>query len=329
MTQYTEFIKSWAQKHNKSYMCAATDPRAREEYYGSYPKRPTKSKLKQNREKQTAAVMGLMEMGAKAKEDEQKKRQRSAASDLMSMGSKAVAAEASTKAEQVENAAIKAREEAKKATAKAARKEAKKATVEKQKIAAKESAAAKDDAERKQEAKDFAKEFVFKREAAKKAADLARFHESVTNPAAGVLTNPDLLRLIGSFIPTKSDQWVRSRNEFLKRLKKLPNGLDRVNYFQSERQFKLAEKWQKYFRFRAKKNLNWSIRKNPTDEDYNEDDDFKYIESYEAANAVTELINGEPPTMWNDEEITYEIQNSIYNDPPDKSDSWYDHDVYN
>ena len=42
MTRYVDFIRDWAQKHNKSYMCAATDPRAREEYYGLYPKRPTK-----------------------------------------------------------------------------------------------------------------------------------------------------------------------------------------------------------------------------------------------------------------------------------------------
>lgn len=189
MTRYVDFIREWAQKNNKSYMCAATDPRAREEYYGSYPKRPTKSKLKQNREKQTAAVMGLMDMGAKAKEsaaakakeDEQKERQRSAASDLMSMGSKAVAAEASTKAEYAEraawtakeNAAIKARKEAKKATAKAS----KAAAVEKQKIAAVE--AVKN----------------------KPAADLARAREALINPAAGVLTNPDLLRMIGSFMP--------------------------------------------------------------------------------------------------------------------------------
>ena len=113
MTQYTEFIKSWAHRNNKSYMCAATDPRAREEYYGAYPKRPTKSKLKQNREKQTAAVMGLMEMGAKAKE----------------------------------------------------------------------SAAAKDAAP------------------PERNSDRARAREALTNPAAGVLTNPDLVRVIGSFIP--------------------------------------------------------------------------------------------------------------------------------
>ena len=114
MTQYTEFIKSWAQRNNKSYMCAATDPRAREEYYGSYPKRPTKSKLKQNREKQTAAVMGLMEMGAKAKES----------------------------------------------------------------AAAKDAAAAA---------------------IPERNSDLARYNESKTNPAVGVLTNPDLVRMIGSF----------------------------------------------------------------------------------------------------------------------------------
>ena len=80
MTQYSEFIKSWATKHGKSYMCAATDPRAREEYYGVHPKAPTKSKLKQIREKQTAAVMGLMDMGAKAKESA------AAKDEAMSMG---------------------------------------------------------------------------------------------------------------------------------------------------------------------------------------------------------------------------------------------------
>jgi hypothetical protein len=97
-------------------MCAATDPRAREEYHGAHPKGPTKSKLKQMREKQSAAVMGLMDMGAKAKE----------------------------------------------------------------------SAAAKPAAP------------------PERNSDLARYNESKTNPAAGVLTNPDLLRMIGSFIPTKS-----------------------------------------------------------------------------------------------------------------------------
>jgi hypothetical protein len=36
-------------------------------------------------------------------------------------------------------------------------------------------------------------------------SDLARYNESVTNPAAGVLTNPDLLRLIGSFVPIRTE----------------------------------------------------------------------------------------------------------------------------
>ena len=77
MTRYVDFIREWAQKHDKSYMCAATDPRAREEYYGVYPKRPTKSKLKQMRED---AVMGLMDMGTKAKESA------AAKDEAMSMG---------------------------------------------------------------------------------------------------------------------------------------------------------------------------------------------------------------------------------------------------
>ena len=135
MTQYTEFIKSWAQKHNKSYMCAATDPRAREEYYGSYPKRPTKSKLKQNRE---AAVMGLMDMKAKAKESA------AAKDESMSMGG-----------EDINRGVIK--------------------------IKVKPKAAAKDAAP------------------PERNSDLARYNESKTNPAAGVLTNPDLLRMIGSY----------------------------------------------------------------------------------------------------------------------------------
>ena len=209
MTQYTEFIKSWAQKHNKSYMCAATDPRAREEYHGAYPKRPTKSKLKQNRE---AAVMGLMDMGAKAKEsaaakakeDEQKERQRSAASDLMSMGSKAklethqkrqqavakyLTALGSKKAAEQTAEQIRTDEyyagEADRKLQRVLKKEADKVAA---KLATKERAKAKTVA---------AKEAIKN----KPAADLARAREALNNPAANVLTNPDLLRMIGSFTP--------------------------------------------------------------------------------------------------------------------------------
>ena len=162
MTQYTEFIKSWAQKHNKSYMCAATDPRAREEYYGSYPKRPTKSKLKQNREKQTAAVMGLMEMGAKAKESA------AAKDEAMSMGG-----------EDVNRAVIKI----KRGRAKGSK--------NKPKAAAAEPAAIPE-----------------------RNSDLARYNESKTNPAAGVLTNPDLVRMIGSFIPKYNQNTVIMKKWF-------------------------------------------------------------------------------------------------------------------
>ena len=222
MTQYTEFIKSWAQKHNKSYMCAATDPRAREEYHGAHPKRLTKSKLKQNRE---AAVMGLMDMGAKAKEsaaakakeDEHKQRQQAAVSDLVSMGSKAklethqkrqqavakyLTALGSKKvAEQIRTDEYYAGEADRKLQ-RLLKKEADRVAA---KLATKERAKAK---------------IVAAKEAIKNkpAADLARFSESVTNPAAGVLTNPDLLRIIGSFIPKPNiDRLTKTELLYLKK----------------------------------------------------------------------------------------------------------------
>jgi hypothetical protein len=45
----------------------------------------------------------------------------------------------------------------------------------------------------------------------KMALDLIRAREALSNPACGVLTNPDLLRLIGSFIPTESQQKEQKR----------------------------------------------------------------------------------------------------------------------
>lgn len=106
MTKYTEFIRQWAAKHDKSYMCAATDPRAREEYYGANPKPQKKSRLKAMREK--------------------------------------------------------------------------------------------------------AKEVIPEPE---RNSDLARAQEAMKNPAAGVLTNPDLLRLITSFTPKEKDVRKRLNNE--------------------------------------------------------------------------------------------------------------------
>jgi len=239
-------------------MCAATDPRAREEYYGANPKPQKKSTLKAMRDD---AAMRLS-----MREDAQKERQKLVASELMDIG----------------NAALS-------------------------------------------------------KEAAKKDADIARVKEALTNPAAGVLTNPDLLRMIGSFIPNKQQQqeqsdkkWVKLREEYLdKQMKKLKKGLKRVNYFRSKREYDNAYKWLSYFTFRAKKRLNWSIQA-PLNDDDDEDNEYMYISSDDAAKAVEELILGKPESMWNDKYITEEIQTQIqYMDLPTKDDNWYDMDIYN
>jgi hypothetical protein len=48
MTNWTDFIKEWAAKHNLSYGCAMSDPALRTAYYKKFPKKESKKSLKKD-----------------------------------------------------------------------------------------------------------------------------------------------------------------------------------------------------------------------------------------------------------------------------------------
>lgn len=42
--KWVEFVRKWANKHNQSYMCAATKKKCRDAYHAANPKRSTQKK---------------------------------------------------------------------------------------------------------------------------------------------------------------------------------------------------------------------------------------------------------------------------------------------
>jgi len=48
MTNWTDFIKEWASKHNISYGCAMSKPEMKEAYYKKYPKKQGKKALQKD-----------------------------------------------------------------------------------------------------------------------------------------------------------------------------------------------------------------------------------------------------------------------------------------
>jgi hypothetical protein len=61
--RWVEFVRKWAKRHNKSYMCAATTKRCQAKYHKTYPElgKREKSTIRRTRRNKQKAQRELLE----------------------------------------------------------------------------------------------------------------------------------------------------------------------------------------------------------------------------------------------------------------------------
>lgn len=160
--KWVEFVKKWSADNNMNYMCAMTTKECKDAYLKEHPKEPKKA-----RAKKAEAVVAPSAPSAPDRTAVQK--------ELVDMGKKAMEV-----ADKRANIQMELSEMGKKAKLKEAQKEAQDYLVSK-----------------------VPKKVIIRKKKTPKAdapnTDVARFQEAEANPALKVLTNSDLLKMIGSF----------------------------------------------------------------------------------------------------------------------------------